>query len=173
MQVFVRVVESGGFTRAANLLQLPCASVSMAVQQLEAQLSVRLLHRTKRKVQPTQDGNAYFERCQQILADIEETDALFQSSSINPTGKLKVDVPGRIGRLFIAPALPDFFAQYPDIQLELGVSDRPIDLIQEGVDCVLRVGELNDSRLVGRRIGILTQGNYASQLPNDWMGICR
>ncbi|QDQ26209.1 LysR family transcriptional regulator [Chitinimonas arctica] len=162
MQIFVRVAESGGFTRAADLLQLPRATVSMAVQQLEAQLGVRLLQRTTRRVQLTQDGTAYLERCQRLLGDFEETEALFRQAGRMPAGRLRVDVPGRIGRLLIAPALPGFFARYPDISLELGVSDRPVDLVREGVDCVVRVGELHDSGLVARRLGLLEQGNYAS-----------
>ena len=162
MQVFATVVDAGGFTKAAQQMQLPRATVSSAVQQLEAQLGVRLLHRTTRRVQLTLDGSGFYERCQQLLADFEEIEALFSQQGASPRGKLRIDVPGPIGRQVLAPALPDFFRQYPDIQLELGVTDRPVDLIQEGVDCVIRVGQLGESRLVARRVGMLAQGNYAS-----------
>ncbi len=161
MQVFVRVVETGGFTRAASSLQMPRATVSMAVQELEAHLGVRLLHRTTRKVSLTQDGAAYYERCQNVLEDLDEVESLFRQTDLLPKGKLKVDVPGRIARLVIAPALPDFFRRFPDIELELGATDRPVDLVQEGVDCVLRGGELGDSRLVAKPLGALEMSNYA------------
>ncbi|ERE16267.1 LysR family transcriptional regulator [Pseudogulbenkiania ferrooxidans] len=162
MRVFAAVVDCGGFTRAAQQLQLPRATVSSAVQQLEAQLGTRLLHRTTRRVQLTLDGGTFYERCQQLLADFDELESLFSQQSASPRGKLRIDVPGPIGRQVLAPALPAFFALYPDIELELGVTDRPVDLIQEGVDCVIRVGALAESRLVARRIGMLPQGNYAS-----------
>ncbi|OHX10419.1 LysR family transcriptional regulator [Chromobacterium sphagni] len=162
MRVFASVVDAGGFTRAAQQLQLPRATVSSAVQQLEAQLGVRLLHRTTRRVQLTLDGSGFYERCQQLLADFDEIEALFSQQGASPRGRLRIDVPGPIGRQVLAPALPDFFRQYPDIELELGVTDRPVDLIQEGVDCVIRVGQLSESRLVARRIGMMRQGNYAS-----------
>ncbi|MCD4485493.1 LysR family transcriptional regulator [Chromobacterium vaccinii] len=162
MRVFAAVVDCGGFTRAAQQLQLPRATVSSAVQQLEAQLGARLLHRTTRRVQLTLDGGTFYERCQQLLADFDELESLFSQQGSSPRGKLRIDVPGPIGRQVLAPALPAFFAQYPDIELELGVTDRPVDLIQEGVDCVIRVGALAESRLVARRIGMLPQGNYAS-----------
>ncbi|MEN7433173.1 LysR family transcriptional regulator [Chromobacterium sp. TRC.1.1.SA] len=162
MRVFAAVVDCGGFTRAAQQLQLPRATVSSAVQQLEAQLGARLLHRTTRRVQLTLDGGTFYERCQQLLADFDELESLFSQQGASPRGKLRIDVPGPIGRQVLAPALPAFFALYPDIELELGVTDRPVDLIQEGVDCVIRVGALAESRLVARRIGMLPQGNYAS-----------
>ncbi|AAQ60376.1 DNA-binding transcriptional regulator, LysR family [Chromobacterium violaceum] len=162
MRVFVAVVDCGGFTRAAQQLQLPRATVSSAVQQLEAQLGARLLHRTTRRVQLTLDGGTFYERCQQLLADFDELESLFSQQGASPRGKLRIDVPGPIGRQVLAPALPEFFRLYPGIELELGVTDRPVDLIQEGVDCVIRVGALAESRLVARRIGMLPQGNYAS-----------
>ncbi|UTH73763.1 LysR family transcriptional regulator [Chromobacterium sp. IIBBL 290-4] len=162
MQVFVTVVDANGFTKAAQQLQLPRATVSSAVQQLEAQLGARLLHRTTRRIQLTLDGSGFYERCRQLLADFDEIEALFSQQGASPKGRLRIDVPGPIGRQILAPALPEFFQLYPDIQLELGVTDRPVDLIQEGVDCVIRAGFLSESRLVARRIGLMPQGNYAS-----------
>lgn len=162
MQVFVRVVDSGGFTRAAHSLQMPRATVSMAVQELEAHLGVRLLHRTTRRVALTQDGAAYYERCQNVLEELDEIESQFRQTDAQPRGKLKVDAPCRIARLVIAPALPDFFRRYPGIELELDATDRPVDLVQEGVDCAVRVGELTDSRLVARPLGLMPMANYAA-----------
>ncbi|MEM5366647.1 LysR family transcriptional regulator [Paraburkholderia azotifigens] len=154
MQVFTRVVDTNSFTRAAETLDLPRASVTTIIQNLEAFLGTRLLHRTTRRLSLTPDGAAYYERCVRILADVEETEASFQSGNKKPSGKLRVDMPGSIGRLLVIPALCEFHAKYPDIDLQLGLSDRPVDLLQEGVDCVVRVGALQDSSLVARRIGL-------------------
>ncbi|ACC73742.1 LysR family transcriptional regulator [Paraburkholderia phymatum] len=154
MQVFTRVVDTNSFTRAAETLDLPRASVTTIIQNLEAFLGTRLLHRTTRRLSLTPDGAAYYERCVRILADVEETEASFQSGNKKPNGKLRIDMPGSIGRLLVIPALCEFHTKYPDIDLQLGLSDRPVDLLQEGVDCVVRVGALQDSSLVARRIGL-------------------
>jgi LysR family transcriptional regulator for bpeEF and oprC len=154
MQVFTRVVDTNSFTRAAETLDLPRASVTTIIQNLEAFLGTRLLHRTTRRLSLTPDGAAYYERCVRILADVEETEASFQSGNKKPSGKLRVDMPGSIGRLLVIPQLCEFHTRYPDIDLQLGLSDRPVDLLQEGVDCVVRVGALQDSSLVARRIGL-------------------
>lgn len=122
MRVFLRVAETGSFTKAADLLDMPRATVSAAVQQLEAQLGSRLLHRTTRQVQLTHDGSVVLERCRHLLEDMEELESLFHDGS-RASGRLKVDVPSRVARLLIAPALPEFFRQHPDIELELGSSD--------------------------------------------------
>lgn len=161
-RVFARVVECASFTRAADMLGLPRSSVSAAVQELEARVGARLLHRTTRKVAPTQDGATFYERCLRLIADVEETEGLFRHGSTGPHGKLKIDVPGRIGRRIVAPALPEFLARYPDIDIDLGVTDRAVHLIEESVDGVLRVGPLSDSRLIARTIGNLPLINVAS-----------
>lgn len=161
-RIFVRVVECSSFTRAADTLGLPRSSVSAAVQELEARVGTRLLHRTTRKVAPTQDGALFHERCLRLVADVEETENLFRQTGTRPYGKLRIDVPGRIGRLIIAPALPEFLDRFPEISIHLGVSDRAVDLIEEGVDCALRVGPLSDSALVARPIGKLALINAAS-----------
>ncbi len=160
-RIFVRVVECASFTRAASSLGLPRSSVSAAVQELETRVGARLLHRTTRKVAPTIDGQAFFERSLRLIADIEETENLFRQT-VAPSGKLRVDVPGRIGRLVVAPALPEFLEQYPEIDIALGVTDRPINLIEESVDCALRVGTLGDSGLIARKIGDLELINVAA-----------
>jgi LysR family transcriptional regulator for bpeEF and oprC len=155
MQVFVSVVDSGGFTRAAEVLRLPKATVTTLVQGLESHLKVKLLNRTTRRVSVTADGAAYYERCVRILAEVEETENALNRTRSTPSGRLRVDVPSSFGRQLLVPALAEFFERYPDIRLELGCSDRPVDLIEEGVDCVVRGGDLVDSSLVARRIATM------------------
>ncbi|PZU08060.1 LysR family transcriptional regulator [Sphingomonas sp.] len=161
-RIFIRVVEAASFTRAADTLGMPRSSVSAAVAQLEKRIGARLLNRTTRRVSPTQDGAVFYERCLRLVADVEESEGLFRQSASKPSGKLRVDVPGRIGRLILAPALPAFLEDYPEIDLDLGVTDRAIDLVEGGVDCVLRVGPLTDSTLVARPLGSLALVNVAS-----------
>ncbi|MGH8783370.1 LysR family transcriptional regulator [Paraburkholderia sp.] len=162
MQVFTRVVDTNSFTRAAETLDMPRASVTTIIQNLEAFLGVRLMHRTTRRLSLTPDGAAYYERCVRILADVEETEASFQSGNKKPHGKLRIDMPGSLGKLIVIPSLCEFHTRYPDIDLQLGLTDRPVDLLQEGVDCVLRVGALQDSSLVARRIGLFEGVTCAS-----------
>ena len=154
MQVFTRVVDTNSFTKAAETLDLPRASVTTIIQNLESYLGVRLMHRTTRRLSLTPDGAAYYERCVRILADVDETESSLQNGSKKPHGKLRVDMPGSLGRTVVIPSLCEFHTRYPDIDLQLGFSDRPVDLLQEGVDCVIRVGALQDSSLVARRIGL-------------------
>lgn len=161
-RIFTRVVESASFTRAADTLGLPRSSVSAAVQTLEARLGTRLLHRTTRKVAPTQDGAAFYERCLRLIEDMDEAENLFRRSASGPTGRLRVDLPSRIGRLIVAPALPEFLARYPGIDIDLGMTDRAVHLIEESVDCALRVGPLEDSSLIARPFGSLRLINVAS-----------
>jgi DNA-binding transcriptional LysR family regulator len=161
-RIFSRVVECASFTRAADTLGMPRSSVSAAVQELEGRVGARLLHRTTRRVSPTQDGSAFYERCQRVIAEVEDTESLFRQTAAQPSGKLRIDVPGRIGRLIIAPALPDFLNHYPQIDIDLGVTDRAVNLVEDSVDCVLRVGPLSDSGLIARPIGKLPLINVAS-----------
>jgi LysR family transcriptional regulator, regulator for bpeEF and oprC len=154
LQAFARVAELGSFTRAAEQLKWPKASVTILVQQLEEHLSIKLLHRTTRRLTLTDDGTAYLEGVQRLLADIDELDGAVASRRISPRGRLRVDVPAAAGRHVIAPALPEFFVRYPEIQLELGSTDRPVDLIAEGIDCVIRGGTVHDETLVARPLGV-------------------
>lgn len=163
MRLFTRIVELGSFTRAADDLQLPRATVTHAVQQLEKRLGTRLLQRTTRHVSPTQDGEAYYERCLQLLADIEETESAFSRAGSSPKGKLRVDLQGTLAKHFVLPVIAQFFERYPDIELEIGMGDRLVDLVREGVDCVLRAGELADSSMVARRVASLQQVTCASR----------
>lgn len=162
MQAFARVVETGSFTKAAATLHMSKTSVTQLVQQLEARLRVRLLNRTTRKVNVTADGAAYYERVVRLLADMDDAETSLSSASALPRGKLRLDVPSPLARLILIPALPDFHARYPDIQLDMGVSDRNVDLIRENVDCVVRGGELTDQSLMARRVGELHFGVYAA-----------
>lgn len=155
MEVFVQVVDAGGFTRAAENMQLPKASVSTLVQSLELALEVKLLNRTTRQVSVTADGAAYYERCLQILSDVREAEESLSKNRASPSGRLRVDVSTSLANDIIIPSLPSFFERYPDIRLDLGCSDRQIDLIEEGVDCAIRGGNLPDSALIARRIGVL------------------
>lgn len=160
-RIFVRVVDCSSFTRAADMLGLPRSSVSAAVQELEGRVGARLLHRTTRVVSPTQDGAAFYERCLRLIADVEEAENVFRQTAA-PSGRLRIDVPGRIGRLVLAPALPEFLDAYPEIDIDLGVTDRAVNLVEDSVDCVLRVGPLADSGLIARTLGDLPLINVAS-----------
>lgn len=171
MRVFTRIVELGGFAKAADSLQLPRASVTVLIKQLEAHLGVQLLQRTTRQVSPTLDGAAYYQRCVRLLSDLEETEAVFSTSRQNPRGTLSVDMPSGIGRFIVIPALPQFTARYPQIELEIGLNDRPVDLIREGVDCVLRGGPALDESLVARPLAMLDQLTLASPAYLSRMGV--
>jgi DNA-binding transcriptional LysR family regulator len=160
MQVFVRIAERGSFTQAADDLQLPRATVSNLIQRLETRLGVRLLERTTRTVRLTPDGEAYRQRCVGLLADLEEADGLFRQAV--PKGLLRVNLQGTLARRFVVPALPAFLARHPQLELQIGEDDRLVDLVREGVDCVLRAGQLRDSSLVARRVALLPQLTCAS-----------
>jgi LysR family transcriptional regulator for bpeEF and oprC len=162
MQVFTRVVDTNSFSKAAETLDLPRATVSTIIQNLEAFLRVQLLQRTTRRLALTADGAAYYERCVRILADVEETESSLMHGDRPPHGKLRIDMPGSLGRLVLLPALRHFRARYPEIELIVGLGDKPVDLIQEGVDCVVRVGTLEDSSLVARRIAVFQGVTCAS-----------
>ncbi|KMN31321.1 transcriptional regulator [Chromobacterium sp. LK1] len=162
MQIFVRVAELSSFTQAADSLGLPKASISVAVKQTEAWLGARLLHRTTRKVQMTQDGQAFYERCKDVLADMDELQSMFQRGEEALGGRLRVDMPSGVARYQVLPRLDEFLQRHPRLELELSSTDRKVDIVREGFDCVLRVGGLNDSSLVARPLGRFRQLNCAS-----------
>ncbi|MES2102455.1 MAG: LysR family transcriptional regulator [Pseudomonadota bacterium] len=153
IRAFARVVEAGTFTKAADSLQMPNATVTKLIQSLEAHLGVKLLQRTTRRVTVTPDGAAYYEKTARIMKELGDIDTSFGSAQSKPRGHLRVDAGSSLASLVIIPALPDFIARYPDIQLDLGVSDRHVDLIGDNVDCVIRGGALTDMSLVARQIG--------------------
>jgi LysR family transcriptional regulator for bpeEF and oprC len=153
MRAFARVVEAGTFTRASDSLAMPKATLTKLVQTLEAHLRTRLLNRTTRRVTVTPDGAAYYERVVRLLADLDEIDGSMALSQASPKGRLRIDISGPLANLLLIPALWDFHARYPDIQIDIGVTDRPVDLVAENVDCVVRGGEITDQSLIARRIG--------------------
>jgi len=161
MHTFVRVAELTSFTKAADSLGLPKASASTAVQQLEAQLGTQLLHRTTRKVQLTQDGQRFYERCKDVLADLDELGSMFQQAPQTLSGRLRVDTNSGVARRILAQ-LPQFLREHPHIQVELSCTDRRVDVVAEGFDCVVRVGTLTDSNLIVRPLGRYRIANCAS-----------
>jgi len=160
MRLFARIVERGHFARAAEDLGLPASTATDAVKQLEARLGVRLLQRTTRQVHATPDGEAYYRRCVAILADVEEAESAFNGA--RPRGLLRIEAQGSQARRLIVPALSRFFAAYPDLDLYLSEGDRYVDLVREGVDCVVRAGEPRVSDLIARRLTVLRETTVVS-----------
>jgi DNA-binding transcriptional LysR family regulator len=153
MRVFTRVMERRSFTHAADDLGLPRSTVTDAVKQLEARLGVRLLERTTRQVRPTLDGEAYHRRCLSLISDLEDAEGAF--SGAKPKGMVRFEVQGTLARHFLLPNLSDFFAQYPDIEINMSEGERWVDVISEGVDCALRFGHLPDSDMMARQVVML------------------
>ncbi|PXW22505.1 LysR family transcriptional regulator [Paraburkholderia caballeronis] len=160
MQIFTRIVDRRSFTQAAEDLNLPRATVTNSIKRLEARLGVRLLERTTRQVKPTLDGDAYYQRCVRLLADLEETEEGFRDT--DPKGLLRVNVQETLANHFVVPRLPAFLARYPRIEVSIGSGDQYVDLVREGVDCVLRAGELANSSMIARRVALLDQVTCAS-----------
>ena len=162
MQAFARVVEAGSFTKAAETLHMSKTTVTQLVQQLEARLRVKLLNRTTRKVNVTADGAVYYERVLRLLADMDDAETSLSGASTLPRGRLRVDVPSPLASMILVPALPEFYLRYPDIQIDMGVSDRIVDMIGENIDCVVRGGEIKDQSLMARKVGDLQLGVFAA-----------
>ena len=152
MRAFIRVVETGNFTRASAALGMPKATVTNLIQNLEAHLQTKLLNRTTRRVMVTTDGALYYERAIRIVTEIDELDGSLSHSRTSPSGRLRVEMAGAFADLLVIPALDDFHARYPDIHIDLGVGDRTVDYLAENVDCALRGGEPGDQSLIARRI---------------------
>lgn len=171
MLAFARVVETGSFTKAAETLHMSKTSVTQLVQQLEARLRVRLINRTTRKLNVTADGTVYYDRVVRLLADMDDAETSLSTASASPRGRLRIDVPSPLARMILVPALPEFHARYPDIQIDMGVSDRIVDLIDENVDCVVRGGELSDQSLIARRVGDLQLGVFAAPSYLEYAGV--
>jgi LysR family transcriptional regulator for bpeEF and oprC len=155
MRAFVQVVESANYTKAARLMNVHKTTVSQQIQQLEDKIGARLLNRTTRSVTPTAEGLVFYRRACSILQQVDETEAMLRNGNGSPAGPLRVSVPMTLGRLLVVPEIRGFLDRYPKITLELGCTDRIVDLIKEGVDCAVRGGELPDSGLAARRIGRL------------------
>jgi LysR family transcriptional regulator, regulator for bpeEF and oprC len=152
LAIFVKVAERKSFVRAAAELGITQSGVSNAISRLEDQLGVRLLARTTRRVGLTEDGAAFFERCRQVLADLEEAELVLRETRLKPTGRLRIDMPVGFGRLKVVPLLATFQAQYPELTLALSSTDRYVDLVEESIDVCVRFGELQDSSLMARRL---------------------
>jgi DNA-binding transcriptional LysR family regulator len=155
MRAFIRVVETGNFTRAADTLSMPKATVTNLIQGLEAHLRTKLLNRTTRRVMVTTDGALYYERASQIVSELEELDGSLSNSQSLPTGRLRVEMAGAFADSIVVPALCDFYQKYPDIRIDLGVGDRTVDYLAENVDCALRAGTPADQSLIARRVSEL------------------
>ncbi|GGP24894.1 LysR family transcriptional regulator [Silvimonas amylolytica] len=162
LRVFVRIVESGGFAKAADAMNLPRATATKLIQELEKHLRIKLLHRTTRQVSVTPEGAAYYERAARLIAELEEMDEAVSNSRAQLRGRIRVDVGSVLANQIIIPALPDFRARYPELQIDLGVSDRPVNLIGEGVDCVIRGGDLADTSMIARHLADLDWITVAS-----------
>lgn len=162
LRIFVRVAELASFSAAADLLSLPRTTVSAAVREAEAELGTRLLHRTTRRVQLTQDGQVVFERALDLLGDVEELRGMFRVDGAPLSGRLRVDMPAAIANEVVMPALPAFLAKHPMLELQLSSVDRRVDLVREGFDCVLRVGRVGDTSLIARPLGAYRMVNVAS-----------
>lgn len=160
MRLFVRVLERGSFTNAAADLNIPRSTASEAIQRLERDLGSRLLERTTRHIAPTPDGAAYYERCVSILADLEEAEGALRGHE--PSGPLRIDAPGTLTRVFLLPHLPRFLTRYPKITLQLGQTERLVDLVREGVDCVIRAGDPDDSGMIMRSLANIPEMTCAS-----------
>src|SRR5690606_16079611 len=162
LQVFVKVAELASFTQAALSLNMPRATVSRAVQQLETQLGVRLLQRTTRQVQLTQEGQAAYDRGRELLAGFDDLQDMFRNAPVALTGRVRVDMSSGVARELVIPRLPEFLQAHPGLSIELSSTDRLVDVVREGFDCVVRAGGPRDSSLVGRPLGHMVQANYAS-----------
>ncbi len=155
MRLFMRIVETNSFSRGAESLDVPRTTATYTVQQLEAALGTQLLLRTTRRVSVTAEGAAYYERCAQILAELDELEATMRQGLGSPRGHLRVEMPGAIATAIVLPALGDFLQRYPEIDVEISVNHRAVDLIHDAVDCRIELGDLPDSGLVARRLGTL------------------
>jgi DNA-binding transcriptional LysR family regulator len=160
MRLYTRIVERRSFTRAAQDIGLPRSTVTDAVKDIEARLGVTLLQRTTRHVSPTLEGEAYYRRCLSIIAEIEDAESAF--GGVKPRGELRIDVHGSMLRRVLVPELPRFLKTYPDLQLHIGEGDRLVDLVREGVDCVVRAGTLRDSTMIARQIALMDEVTVAS-----------
>ncbi|UWS79094.1 LysR family transcriptional regulator [Phaeobacter sp. G2] len=162
LQIFLRVAEMRSFSRAAESLGTQKGRTSTVVRQLEEELGVRLLHRTTRTVQLTEDGRSFYQRARDLLSDFDDMSTMFAGDDVALRGRLRVDLPTELARSTLVPALPGFMASYPDLELELSSTDRQVDLVDEGFDCVLRIGPIGDETLIARPVGRLRMVNAAS-----------
>ncbi len=171
MRLLVRVVERQSFSGAASDLGIPRSTATTAIKQFEQRIGVRLLQRTTRHVIPTLEGEIYYQRCKAILAEIEEAEAALAGNEVR--GLLRIDVHGPMARTFILPELPMFLAHHPELTLYIGEGDRFVDVVREGYDCVIRGGEVADSDLIIRRLGLAQEATFASPAYLERHGVPR
>lgn len=155
MRAFVRVVDTGSFSRAADQLALPRSTVSKLMTDLEKYLGIKLMHRTTRALAPTSEGLDYYAHARRLLAELDEVDSALRGQTLKPSGHLRVDAPASFANCLLIPALVDFHREYPDISIALGISDRAVNIVGEGVDCVIRAGKLDDMAMIGRKVADL------------------
>lgn len=153
MEVFVQVMESGNFTRAADALGVPRSTVSTVIQALEDRLGTQLLRRSTRRMVPTDEGLVFLRTAREIVDALADADQMFRQESQQLKGRLRIDMPSRIGRRYVIPALPTLLERHPGLEIEVGTTDRMVNLISEGVDCVIRVGALKNSEIICRKLG--------------------
>jgi DNA-binding transcriptional LysR family regulator len=161
VRIFVKVAELSSFTRAAEQLGMPKSRVSLHVSALEEEVGSRLLQRTTRVVRPTPDGEQFLVRARRLVAEADELAAMFQAPS-TLRGRVRIDLPVTIARDLIIPRLPELLAAHPSLEILLSTTDRRVELVREGFDCVLRIGALPDSALIAKRLGAFSMMNYAS-----------
>jgi LysR family transcriptional regulator, regulator for bpeEF and oprC len=171
MRAFIRVVETGNFTRASDALRMPKATVTNLIQGLEAHLRTQLLNRTTRRVVVTTDGALYYERAVRIISEVDELDRSLSNSTTSPSGRLRVEMAGAFADWIVIPALCDFAKAYPDIRLDLGVGDRTVDYLAENVDCALRAGVPSDQSLIARRVSEISMLTCAAPAYLDKRGV--
>lgn len=162
LRMFMRISELGSFTRAAESLGAPKATLSQAIRQLEEEIGATLLYRTTRRVSLTHDGEAFYERCRDLLSDVDELGSMFHAAPGQETGRVRVDMPVSMAGSTIIPRLPEFLAANPGLSVELSCTDRMVDVVREGFDCVIRVGARTDSGLIARQLGVMEMANVAS-----------
>ncbi|WP_394777577.1 LysR family transcriptional regulator [Undibacterium sp.] len=153
MKTFVRVVETANFSKAAEDMQMPAASASRMVQALEAHLKIKLLNRTTRNVSLTEEGRIYYERCLLVLSEIDDMEEEASGARTSPQGRIRISLPGSVAKSLLIPALPEFYKRFPDIDMELSISDRRVDLVEDGMDCSIRIGPVNDQLMVAKKVG--------------------
>jgi DNA-binding transcriptional LysR family regulator len=171
MNLLIRVVERQSFSAAASDLGIPRSSATLAIKQFEERLGIRLLHRTTRHVTPTLEGEIYYKRCKAILAEVEDAEAALTGREVR--GLLRIEVHGPMARTFILPELPTFLKRHPALTLHIGEGDRFVDIVREGFDCVIRGGEIADSDMIVRRLGLAREATFASPAYLEDHGIPR
>jgi len=155
LRAFVRVVDTGSFSRASDQLALPRSTVSKLISDLKKHLGLKLIHRTTRALAPTSEGLEYYGHARRLVAELDEVDSAARGQILRHGGHLRVDAPASFANCLLIPALVDFHRQYPDIIIALGISDRAVNIVGEGVDCVIRAGTLDDMAMIGRKVADL------------------